>query len=149
MTSPDSERQTSPPVILLVENNRFLSEMMCEWMRSSGYQVQSAGDEREALRALGAQRFDLVLLDLDLNLNRGEGLSLLASVESKLSGASLVLLTGAVNYDDVLARIPVQAPCVKVEKPYSFFALGLVMKSVLARSRPGNDKSGPRHAACW
>jgi two-component system OmpR family response regulator len=147
MTSPDSDRQTSQPVVLLVENNRFLSEMMCEWMRSSGYQVQSAGNEREALRTLGGQRFDLVLLDLDLN--RGEGLSLLASVESKLSGASLVLLTGAVNYDDVLARIPAHAPCVKVEKPYSFFALGLVMKSVLARSRPGNDKSGPRHAACW
>jgi len=141
MTSPDSDLQGSQPVVLLVQHNRFLSEMMCEWMRSSGYRVLSAADEREALRALGARRFDLVLLDLDLN--RGEGLSLLASVESKLSGASVILLTGAVNYDDVLARIPAEAPCVKVEKPYSFFALGLVMKSALARSQPGNDKSGP------
>ena len=147
MTSPDSDLPSSQPVILLVEHNRFLSEMMCEWMRGSGYRVHSAGNEREALRALGARRFDLVLLDLDLH--RGEGLSLLASVESKLCGASVVLLTGAVNYDDVLARIPVEAPCVKVEKPYSFFALGLVMKSVLARAQPGNENSGPRHAACW
>ena len=145
MTSPDFSLPSSPPVILLVQHNRFLSEMMCEWMRGSGYQVHCAGNERDALRVLGTRRFDLILLDLDLQ--RGEGLSLLASVESKLCGASVVLLTGAVNYDDVLARIPVEAPCVKVAKPYSFFALGLVMKSVLARSQPGNDKSGPRHAA--
>jgi DNA-binding response OmpR family regulator len=147
MTSPDFGLHSSQPVVLLVQHNRFLSEMMCEWMRSSGYQVHCAGNERETLLALGARRFDLVLLDLDLH--RGEGLSLLASVESKLCGASVVLLTGAVNYDDVLARIPLEAPCVKVEKPYSFFALGLVMKSVLARARPGNDKSGPWQAARW
>ena len=146
MTSPDSDLPGSHPVVLLVQHNRFLGEMMCEWMRSSGYRVESAANEREALCALGAGRFDLVLLDLDVK--RGEGLSLLASVESKLSGASLVLLTGAVNYDDVLARIPAEAPCVKVEKPYSFFALGLVMKSVLTRSRPGSDRSGPRQATC-
>ena len=147
MTSSDPDLPGSQPVVLLVQQNRFLSEMMCEWMRTSGYRVHAAGNEREALRGLGARCFDLVLLDLDLH--RGEGLSLLASVESKLSGASLVLLTGAINYDDVLARIPVEAPCVKVEKPYSFFALGLVMKSVLAHSQPGLDKTGPRYLACW
>jgi DNA-binding NtrC family response regulator len=145
MTTSDSDLDSSRPVILLVIHNRFLSEMMSEWMRRSGYEVHSAGSDHELLHALGARRFDIVLVDLDLK--RGAGVSLLASVESKLSGASLVLLTGAVNYDDVLARIPTEAPCVKVAKPYSFFALGLVVKSVLARSQDRNNPSGSRCAA--
>ncbi len=133
--------------VLLVQHNRFLSEMMCDWMRGAGYMAVAAADEREALRALEEHRFDLVMLDLDVH--RGEGLSLLSAVESKLAGTPLILLTGPVNYDDVLARIPAHTPCVQVGKPYSFFALGLVMKSALGRSQPANGSAPERRRAGW
>lgn len=143
----DSDARSRQPAVLLVEPNRFLSEMMCEWMPGAGYAVRAVPDEPGALRALDQRRFDLVVLDLDLR--RGEGLSLLSSVASKLRGAPLILLTGAVNHDDVLARIPADTACVKVGKPYSFFALGLVMKSALARSQPASGAApGLRRATC-
>jgi DNA-binding response OmpR family regulator len=143
----DSAVPAGQPAVLLVQHNRFLNEMMCDWMRGAGYAAFSAADEREALRALNQRRFDLIMLDLDLQ--RGEGLSLLCSVESKLAGTPLILLTGPVNYDDVLARIPADTPCVQVGKPYSFFALGLVMKSALARAQPANESTpGARRTSC-
>jgi hypothetical protein len=61
----------------------------------------------------------------------------------------MVLLTGAVGYDDVLASVPAEVPCVKIGKPYSFFALGLVVKAALARSRVGRaTDSGSPAPAC-
>ncbi len=119
--------------ILVVENNRFLCEMICDWLQGAGYAPHPVEDEGGVLETLKWQHIDLVLLDLDLS--RGEGTSLLASVQSKLSGVPLVLLTGAVNYDDVMARMPDGTTCVRVEKPYSFSALGQVVEAALARSR--------------
>jgi DNA-binding response OmpR family regulator len=143
----DSNVPAGQPTVLLVQHNRFLSEMMCDWMRGAGYVPFPAADEREALRALDERRFDLVILDLDLH--RGEGLSLLNAVESKLGGTPLILLTGPVNYDDVLARIPADTACVQLGKPYSFFGLGLVMKSALTRARSANGSAPrPGRAAC-
>jgi DNA-binding NtrC family response regulator len=135
------------PPILVVENNRFLCEMICDWLQGAGYAPHPVDDERGVLEALKRQHIDLVLLDLDLS--RGEGVSLLASVQSKLSGVPLVLLTGAVNYDDVVARMPEETPCVRVEKPYSFSALGLVVEAALARLRAERMLApGPGRPAC-
>lgn len=132
MTS-DFDMSTRHPAILVVEHNRFLRDMICDWLGGAGYTAHAAADAHDALAWLDRRRFDLMLLELDLP--RNQGISLLRSVESKLPGTPMVLLTGAVGYDDVLASVPAEVPCVKVGKPYSFFALGLVVKAALARSR--------------
>lgn len=144
----DSDVRAGKPAILVVQHNRFLREMVCDWLKSEGYTSYPVGDEQEVIDALERRHFDLVLLDMDLT--RGEGISLLRSVESKLSGVPLVLLTGAVSYDDVVARVSADTPCVSVDKPYSFFALGLVLKAALARSTGPSTppRSGPRRATC-
>ncbi|HTO43179.1 MAG TPA: response regulator [Burkholderiales bacterium] len=125
------------PAILVVQDNRFLREMICDWLGGTGYIAHAASSAHDALAWLERRRFDLVLLELDLP--RGDGISLLRSVESKLSGTPMVILTGAVGYDDVLASISTEVPCVKLGKPYSFFALGLVVKAALSRTSRGRS----------
>ena len=128
------------PAILVVQDNRFLREMICDWLGGTGYIAHAAGNAHDALAWLKRRRFDLVLLELDLP--RDDGMSLLRSVESKLSATPMVILTGAVGYDDVLASISTDVPCVKLGKPYSFFALGLVVKAALTRgSRDRSSES--------
>jgi DNA-binding response OmpR family regulator len=133
------------PAILVVQDNRFLREMICDWLGGTGYIAHAAGNTHDALAWLERRRFDLVLLELDLP--RDEGMSLLRAVESKLSGTPMVILTGAVGYDDVLASVSTEVPCVKLGKPYSFFALGLVVKAALTRASrgrsPESDLSAP------
>jgi len=143
----DSNFCAGKPAVLVVQQNRFLREMVCDWLRTEGYASHAVGDERGVIEALQQRRFALALLDMDVT--RGEGISLLRLLESKLSGVPLVLLTGAVNYDDVVARVSADTPCVRVDKPYSFFALGLVLKAALARSSGSNTPaSGARRATC-
>jgi len=143
----DFELSTRHPSILVVEHNRFLRDMICDWLGGAGYTAHAAGDVRDALAWLNRRRFDLVLLELDLP--RRQGMSLLRLVGSKLPGTPMVLLTGAVGYDDVLASVPAEVPCVKIGKPYSFFTLGLVVKAALAHSDSGgNPASGSPATAC-
>ena len=130
--TPDFDLYGDRPAILVVQDNRFLREMICDWLGGTGYIAHAASSAHDALAWLERRRFDLVLLELDLP--RGDGISLLRSVESKLSGTPMVILTGAVGYDDVLASISTEVPCVKLGKPYSFFALGLVVKAALSRT---------------
>lgn len=143
----DLDLHTDHPAILVVQDNRFLREMMCDWLGGAGYVVHAAGDARDALAWLDRRRFDLVLLELDLP--RGDGMSLLRAVESKLSGTPMVVLTGAVSYDDLLASIPAEVPYVRIGKPYSFFALGLVVKAALARARRDRPPGAGSPASAW
>jgi DNA-binding response OmpR family regulator len=142
----DFDMNTRHPAILVVEHNRFLRDMICDWLGGAGYTAHAAADSQDALAWLNRRRFDLMLLELDLP--RDEGISLLGSVKSKLPRTPMVLLTGAVGYDDVLASVPADVPCVKIGKPYSFFALGLVVKAVLARSHSERtpDPGSPERA---
>lgn len=54
------------PTILVVEDERSISEVVSLYLTSSGYQVQVAYDGKAALAALTQQKPDLVILDLML-----------------------------------------------------------------------------------
>jgi DNA-binding response OmpR family regulator len=129
--------------ILVVEENRFLCEMICAWLQGAGYAARGVQTEREAAAALEDGGFDLVLLDMDVG--PGQASSLIHTVRSKLRGMALVLLTGAVRHDDLVQALAEDAACVAMDKPYSFFALGLVIKAALARSR---DRGHRPEAPC-
>ena len=119
--------------ILVVEENRFLCEMICAWLQGAGYAARGVQTEREVAAALEQGGFDLVLLDLDVA--HQQAASLVGLVRSKLGAMALVLLTGAVRHEELLQSFAEDAACVAMDKPYSFFALGLVIKAALARAR--------------
>ena len=129
MSAEQDDRGSS---ILVVEDNRFLCEMICAWLQGAGYVSRGVQSERQASAALEQGGFDLVLVDVDVP--REQAVSLLETVRSKLGRGGLVLLTGAVRHDELLTWAG-DAACVAMEKPYSFFALGLVIRAALARSR--------------
>ena len=125
--------------ILVVEDNRFLCEMICAWLQGAGYIARGVQSERQSAAALEEGGFDLVLVDVDIP--REQAIALLETVRNKLGCGGMVLLTGAVRHDELL-KWAGDAACVAMEKPYSFFALGLVIRAALARSR--SDGSLPQ-----
>jgi len=130
------EPQMDPPaVIMVVEDNPFVREMICDWLRRGGHVVHGASSERAALRLLAQEPVDLAIVDL--NLHRVDGLSLVRSVESKLAGAALILITGAVDYEDAAGALSASIPVVAMGKPYSFYALEQVVKAALAHRESG------------
>jgi len=124
---------TTPAVILVIEDNPFVREMICDWLQRAGYRALAASNERGAARILEHRSVDLAIVDLDIH--RGEGLSLVRSVESKLGGAGLIFLSRAVNQEEALPAVPPESAVVGLGKPYSLYVLEQVVRTALARRR--------------
>jgi two-component system response regulator VanR len=140
----DAEYDGRGSAILVVEDNRFLCEMICAWLHGAGYLPRGVQTQREAALVLEHGAFDLVLLDLDVA--HEQAVSLVKVVRSKLAGVALVLLTGAARHDELLQSFADDAACVAMDKPYSFFALGLVIKAALARAHADRHARRGPHA---
>ncbi len=66
--------------LLVVEDEHSLREDIARKLRLSGYEVDACADGEAALEALTAERYDLVLLDL--NLPKVDGMQVLRSYGS-------------------------------------------------------------------
>ena len=59
-------RDDTSGLVLLVEDNRSLSEMVGEYLESRGFGVDYAGDGVDGLRLASENSYDVVVLDLML-----------------------------------------------------------------------------------
>ena len=71
--------------LLLIEDEPTLRESVAKKLRRSGYEMDDCGDGETALELLAAERYDLVLLDL--NLPKVNGMT----VPSGANGARVVV----------------------------------------------------------
>lgn len=54
------------PKILIIEDDRFLRELLVQRLLKEGYETQEAGDGQEGLKKAQEEKPDLILLDLIL-----------------------------------------------------------------------------------
>ena len=52
--------------VLIVEDETILRESLRDWLTEDGYQVETAKDGEEGLKAIAENNFGVVLLDLKL-----------------------------------------------------------------------------------
>ena len=64
--------------LLVIEDERDLCEDIAKKLRLSGYEADTCGDGEAALELLAVERYDLVLLDL--NLPKVDGMTSMATV---------------------------------------------------------------------
>ena len=115
--------------LLLIEDEPTLRESVAKKLRRSGYEMDDCGDGETALELLAAERYDLVLLDLNLPKVNGmtvlrtlrktdlETPVLILSARSEISDKVEGLDTGANDYmtkpfatEELLARINAMNP---------------------------------------
>ncbi|PYE25321.1 two-component system OmpR family response regulator [Rhizobium sp. PP-WC-2G-219] len=77
--------------ILLVEDNKVLSEGLAAILRGSGYAVDVVRDGASADAAAATERFDLVILDL--TLPEMDGLDVLRSLRARQNRSAVLILT--------------------------------------------------------
>ncbi|MQB40681.1 response regulator transcription factor [Rhizobium sp. ICMP 5592] len=77
--------------ILLVEDNKALSEGLFAILRGAGYAVDVVGDGASANAAAAVETFDLVILDL--NLPEMDGLDVLRAMRARQNKAAVLILT--------------------------------------------------------
>ena len=86
------------PLILLVEDDRLMSDMYRFQLEREGYRVETAYDGKQGLNAVRTGRPDLVLLDVRLPIMEGfEVLEQLKTEAPEVQGIPVLILS---NYGD-------------------------------------------------
>ena len=80
--------------LLVVEDDDTHRKTLVELLSSDGVEIMAVGSAQEALKAMRAQRFDCVVLDLNLPDARGLELTRLIREEGRAAGVPLIVYTG-------------------------------------------------------
>ena len=78
--------------ILIIDDNRFNSEMLRDMIDSMGHEVVCAQSAAEGLALAQTQNIDVVFLDVQLP--DGNGLLLLPSIHATPSAPEVIIITG-------------------------------------------------------
>lgn len=81
-----------PARILIVDDERFIRDILGDFLTLEGYEVRSAADGEEAVALLSRSHFDLILSDL--KMPRMGGLALLRQTAQLQPDALTVIMTG-------------------------------------------------------
>jgi len=83
------------PRILIVDDDRAVQVSLALLLKQSGFEARACGGPQEALDAIAAERFDLVLQDMNFSLGTSgeEGLDLLARIKTAQPSLPVLLMT--------------------------------------------------------
>ncbi len=142
-TLPELKQRTPPrPTILIVEDDASLRSALVRLLSSSGYQLETACDGREAELALHRRLPDLVLTDLIMS-NR-DGLELLGFLRQHAPCIPVIAMSGGgrispASYLEIAQRLGAVRT---LEKPFPTSRLLATVREVLDQHPPANSTPG-------
>jgi DNA-binding response OmpR family regulator len=86
--------------ILVVDDEPQIRDMLSLYFSRHGYEVLTAGNSTETLRAAAAGNLDVVVLDI--GLADEDGLKLLENLKERHPGLRVIMLTGMGFVEDLL-----------------------------------------------
>ena len=85
--------------ILLVEDDRGIVTNLTEYLSKEGYEIKSASGQKDALKLVENEKFDLVLLDI--SLSDGNGFSVCKAIKSDYNIPVIFLTASGDEYSTV------------------------------------------------
>ena len=116
--------------VLLVEDDKSIIKNLTRLLEQEGFSVVSREGQKEALKLLSEEAFDLLLLDV--SLADGNGFSLCTAAK-RLTAAPVVFLTASEDESSVVTGLDLGADDY-IAKPFRPLELISRIKSVLRRS---------------
>jgi len=89
--------------LLLVDDDRQVLTSMADWLRSQGYQLDTATSCAEAKAALKRKTYDLVLADI--RLGEGDGFEVLQECRQSYPNTTVIMITGYGSVDSAMEAI--------------------------------------------
>lgn len=118
--------------VLIVEDDRYIQELIAEYLKAQGYHVDVASDGTEGYQKFAEGTFDLVLLDV--MLPNMDGYSICRMIRNQ-SRTPIIMMTALSEEKDQLQAFELLADDY-IAKPFSFNVLVKRVEAVLRRSRP-------------
>lgn len=126
--------------ILLVEDDKNISEMICDFLISENYTVETAIDGQAAINIFKNQSFDLVLLDL--MLPKSSGFDVLKYIRG-VSVVPVVIVTAKDSDADKMMGLNLGADDY-LTKPFSLVELLARIKANIRRATIYNNSDSSR-----
>lgn len=131
--------------ILLIEDDKNISEMVYDYLISESYEVVAVFDGWDAVQAFGQNDFDLVLLDL--MLPNCSGMEVIKAIR-KTSIIPIIIVTAKDNDTDKTIGLNLGADDY-VTKPFSLIELSARIKANIRRvTQYGQMKHGENSIIC-
>ena len=115
--------------ILIVEDNKELSTLLCDFLRAEGYMVSVSDSGEKALDMF--ERYGARLVLLDINLPGMDGFAVCRKIREK-DNTPILILTARVDREDKLNGLVLGADDY-IEKPYDIDILLAKIKGIFAR----------------
>lgn len=116
--------------ILLVEDERKLSDSIVKGLSNAGYAVDAAYDGEEALYEYEVNEYDLIILDL--NLPKKDGIDVLREIREKDNEMKILILSARTKIDDRILGLDEGANDYLI-KPFDFGELKARIRNLLRR----------------
>ncbi|MBO4204898.1 response regulator transcription factor [Micromonospora echinofusca] len=126
--------------VLVVDDDRTVSDVVCRYLEHAGYQVSHVGDGAAALAAVAREMPHLVVLDL--MLPEVDGLEVCRRLRARPDGVPIVMLTALGDEADRVLGLQLGADDY-LTKPFSPRELVLRVQSVLRRAGGGSPADRP------
>jgi DNA-binding response OmpR family regulator len=123
--------------VLVVDDDRTVSDVVCRYLEHAGYQVSHAADGAAALEAAATGAPHLIVLDL--MLPKIDGLEVCRRLRARPDGVPIVMLTARGDESDRILGLQLGADDY-LSKPFSPRELVLRVRSVLRRT--GGERAG-------
>lgn len=135
--------RNTPAKVLVVDDEAYVREVLCRWLRDEGYGVDTAADAREALIALEEGDFELALLDI--GLPDSSGLELLARVREEFPDVAVMMVTGSRDRSTAHQAMELGAQAY-VTKPLDQDDVLISVDGALEKHRAIRDAEARQHA---
>lgn len=116
--------------ILVVEDNAVLARGLTDLLKGNGYAVDRVGDGASALAVMAGERFDLVILDL--NLPEVDGIDVLRHLRSRADGPGVLVLSARDAPEDRVRGLDLGADDYMI-KPFDVGELEARVRTLLRR----------------
>jgi EAL domain-containing protein (putative c-di-GMP-specific phosphodiesterase class I) len=105
MSGPDAQEPAAPRRgrILVVDDERDLLDVLATMLAETGWQVDTAGNGREALTLVDANRFEVILSDIDMP--GMSGVELLREIRGRDLDVPVLLITGHPRVDTAVEAL--------------------------------------------
>ncbi len=98
--SKKSAGDSQKPTVLLIEDDKFLRELIVQKLEKEGFEVESAIEAKEAFKLMDEKKPDVVLLDLVLPGMDGFSITRKIKENSQTSDIAVIILSNLAQKED-------------------------------------------------
>jgi len=120
--------------LLVVDDDPLIRQVIIESLRHEGYQMVEAGDGLEAFERIAVERFDLIILDLEMPVMNGFDVLHRLRERRSLRDIPVIVVSGWGEFDAILRAIRAGAVD-HLGKPFNHLLLRTRIEASLERKR--------------